>query len=77
MTMLQIPPMEKAKLNAIPSQPRTQFKYQLKLYFVGFLIRTHMKHGYANVTGRVSPPNKPARLDKNGRATPMNNEMNP
>ena len=44
-TMLQIPPMEKATLKAIPNQPRIQLKYQLKLYFVGFFMRTHMKQG--------------------------------
>jgi hypothetical protein len=69
--------MEKAKLKATPNQPRIQLKYQLKLYFVGCLIRTHMKQGYAKVTGRVSPPNKPARLERNGSATPMKNETNP
>lgn len=37
--------MEKAKLKATPNQPRIQLKYQLKLYFVGFFISTHMKHG--------------------------------
>ena len=29
-TILQIPPMEKATLKAIPNQPRIQLKYQLK-----------------------------------------------
>lgn len=75
--MLQIPPIEKAKLKAIPNHPRIQLKYQLKLYLIGLLMRTHMKHGYAKVTGSVSPPNKPARLDKNGSATPMNKDTNP
>lgn len=74
--MLQIPPDENAKLKAIPSQPSVQLKYQLKLYFAGFLIRTHMKHGYANVTGSVSPPNKPARLARKGSATPMKKLIN-
>lgn len=40
-------------------------------------MRTHMKQGYANVTGRVSPPIKPARLERNGSATPMKNDTNP
>ena len=75
--MLQMPPIENAKLKAIPSQPRVQLKYQLKLYFAGFLMRTHMKHGYANVTGRVSPPNKPARLARKGSAIPMKKLINP
>lgn len=75
--MLHIPPIENAKLNAIPSQPSVQLKYQLKLYFAGFLIRTHMKHGYANVTGRVNPPNKPAILERKGNATPMKKLINP
>ncbi|PON70107.1 hypothetical protein PanWU01x14_082820 [Parasponia andersonii] len=44
-TILHTPPMENAKLKAIPNQPRIQLKYQLKLYFVGFLMRTHMKQG--------------------------------
>lgn len=43
--MLQTPPMEKAKLKAIPNQPRIQLKYQLKLYLEGFFMRTHMKQG--------------------------------
>ncbi|KVH98338.1 Protein of unknown function DUF2053, membrane [Cynara cardunculus var. scolymus] len=76
-TMLQIPPIVNATLNATPSHPNDQLKYQLKLYFVGFLISTHIKHGYANVTGRVSPPNNPARLERNGSATPMKKLMNP
>lgn len=75
--MLQTPPMEKAKLKATPSQPSIQLKYQLKLYLVGRFIRTHMKHGYANVTGSVSPPNSPARLERNGNATPMKKLTNP
>lgn len=36
-----------------------------------------MKQGYANVTGRVSPPNRPAKLDRKGNATPMKKEKNP
>lgn len=40
-------------------------------------MRTHMKHGYAKVTGRVSPPIKPARLERKGSATPMKKDTNP
>lgn len=76
-TMLQTPPMENAKLKATPSQPRIQLKYQLKVYLVGFLMRTHMKQGYANVTGSVIPPIKPAMLERKGSATPMKNDTNP
>ena len=76
-TMLQTPPIEKAKLKAIPIMPRPQFRYQLKLNLWGFFIRTHMKQGYAKVTGSVRPPNRPARLERKGSATPMKNEIKP
>ena len=33
--MLQTPPRENARLNAVPSSPRPQFRYQLKLNFSG------------------------------------------
>lgn len=36
-----------------------------------------MKHGYANVTGNATPPIKPAKLAKNGVATPTKKDMNP
>jgi len=75
--MLQIPPIVNATLKAMPSHPKIQWKYQLTLYFGGCFRSTHMKQGYANVTGRVSPPNSPARLDKNGNATPIRRLRNP
>eukprot|EP01018_Ginkgo_biloba_P039617 Gb_35850 [translate_table: standard] len=75
--MLHTPPIVNARLKTIPSIPRPQFKYQPKLYFGGFLIQTHIKQGYANVTGSVRPPKRPARLERNGSATPMKKEMKP
>jgi len=72
-----MPPMENAKLKPTPSHPRIQLKYQLKLYFGGCFMSTHMKQGYAKVTGRVSPPNRPARLERKGSATPMKKDTNP
>jgi hypothetical protein len=49
----------------------------MKLYFFGFFTLSHIKQGYANVTGNATPPIKPAKLDKNGIATPIKKHKNP
>ena len=70
--MLQMPPAVKPTAISIPKIPSVQFKYQLKLNRGGFLIASHMKHGYANVTGAlVNPPNKPVNPESHGNATPI------
>ena len=75
--MLHTPPIENSTLKIIPSIPRPQFKHQPEVYFLGFLIQTHIKQGYAEVTGRVKPLNRPARMERKGSATPMKKESNP
>lgn len=64
-------------LKPIPNVPKNQLRYHIKLYFFGFFILSHMKHGYANVTGNATPPIKPAKLDKNGSATAMKKDRHP
>lgn len=67
-----MPPAVKATAINIPSRPRVQFKYQLKLYLFGFVMASHIKQGYANVTGALlNPPSNPAKLDSHGNATPI------
>lgn len=43
----------------------------------GFLIFIHMKQGYAKVRGRERPPNRPAKLGKNGSANAMKTTKQP
>ncbi|KAK2988260.1 hypothetical protein RJ640_028644 [Escallonia rubra] len=53
----------------MPTTPSTQFSHHIPLYVFGFLILSHMKLGYAKVTGKANPPMRPARLPKKGIAT--------
>ncbi|GAU22689.1 hypothetical protein TSUD_235110 [Trifolium subterraneum] len=64
-------------LKQIPNVPKNQLRYNIKLYFFGFFTLSHIKHGYANVTGNATSPIKPAKLDKNGIATPIKKHKNP
>jgi hypothetical protein len=64
-------------LSTIPKTPRIQFRHQIALYFVGFLMSIHMKHGYAKVTGSATPPINPAKLIKKGSATDIKNAKHP
>ncbi|KAK3018060.1 hypothetical protein RJ639_005185 [Escallonia herrerae] len=53
----------------MPTTPSTQFSHHIPLYVFGFLSLSHMKLGYAKVTGKANPPMRPARLPKKGIAT--------
>jgi hypothetical protein len=64
-------------LRPIPNVPKNQLRHHITLYFFGFFTLSHIKHGYANVTGNATPPIKPAKLAKNGVATPMKKDKNP
>lgn len=64
-------------LRPIPNVPKNQLIHHITLNFFGFFTLSHMKQGYANVTGNATPPIKPAKLAKNGVATPTKKDTNP
>ena len=76
-TMPRMAPMTTSTLRIIPTTPSVQFKYQFVLHLCGFLICIHMKQGYAKVIGRATPPIRPAKLGKNGKATAIKNARHP
>lgn len=63
---------------SIPKEPSTRLKHQIIPFVRGFLIASHMKQGYAYVTGTsVIPPSRAARLGKKGNATAIKNANPP
>jgi hypothetical protein len=64
-------PTTSTVLKTIPKTPRAQLMFHIAEPLPGFLMTTHMKHGYARVTGSEMPPRRPASSDRNGSATAM------
>lgn len=72
-----MPPAVNAIVMRAPRRPKVQFKYQLKLYLGGFFTLSHMKQGYANVTGALlNPPRRPDKLESHGKATAIKKFVN-
>lgn len=76
-TKLHIAPVTTKTLRTSPEIPRAQLSHQNGLYSFGFLIKTHIKQGYAKVIGSAIPPINPAKLGKNGSAIATKNAKNP
>ena len=64
-------------LRKIPKLPRIKLVHQTVPNFLGFLMKIHMRHGYAKVTGNAIPPIRSASWGKKGAATAMKNTNPP
>lgn len=77
MDILHMAPVTSRMLRSIPKHPSRMLRYHIKLNSWGFLICIHIRQGYAKVRDRARPPNRPAKLGKNGSADAMKTVKHP
>ena len=66
---LKAEPTTSKTLRDAPKLPTKTLSNHIKLFLWGFLIDTHMKHGYVDVTSKPTAPIRTARYVKNENPT--------
>ena len=69
--------MDQPQAVAVKGEEHWTRKGDIKLFLWGFLIDTHMKHGYVDVTSKPTAPIRTARYVKNENPTAIKKPTEP